>query len=135
MLIVMEVILHTHTFTIHFQSFSIFSVFESFSKSFSMENVVMEHKQCRIEHTKHRLETVDKYKKSLCAYNDKRWIDRNGTEFETYSFGHWRLKGNFLFVLWNYYFSLFSEYRELDEVMLDLAIAGRGESCKFINFR
>ena len=40
-----------------------------------MENVIMEHKQ-------HRLETVDKYKKSLYGYNDKRWIDRNGTEFE-----------------------------------------------------
>ena len=28
-----------------------------------MENVIMEHKQCRIGHTEHRLETVDKYKK------------------------------------------------------------------------
>ena len=64
-----------------------------------MEDVVFEHMQSRIGHTKHRLETIDKYKKSLCAFNDKCWIDRNGTEFETYSFGHWRLKGNFLFVL------------------------------------
>ena len=91
-----------------------------------MEDVVFEHMQSRIGHTKHRFETIDKYKKSLCAYNDKRLKDRNGTEFETYSFGHRKLKGNFLFVLWNYYFSLFSENKELDEVMLDLAIAGGG---------
>ena len=31
--------------------------------------------QSRIGHTKHRLETIDKYKKSHCAYNDKRWIE------------------------------------------------------------
>merc|ERR1712243_119876 len=58
-----------------------------------MENVVMEHMQCRIGHKSHTLMTIDKYKKSLCAYNDKRWIEKNGNEFETYSFGHWRLKG------------------------------------------
>ena len=51
-----------------------------------MRDVVKEHMQCRIGHTKHRLEKVDKYKRSLCAYNDKRWINKNGTEFETYSF-------------------------------------------------
>ena len=62
-----------------------------------MENVVFEHMQSRIGHTKHRLETIDKYKKSLCAFNDKSWIDRNGTEFETYSFGHRQLKGISLF--------------------------------------
>ena len=64
-----------------------------------MEYVVFEHMQSRIGHTNHRLETIDKYKKSLCAFNDRHWIDRNGTEIETYGFGHWRLKGNFLFVL------------------------------------
>ena len=42
-----------------------------------MEDVVMEHMQSRIGHTKNRWETVDKYKKSLCAYNDKHWIDTN----------------------------------------------------------
>ena len=58
-----------------------------------MENVIMEHKQCRIAHTKHRLETIDKSKKSLCGYNDKRWIHKNEEdEFETYSFGHKKLK-------------------------------------------
>ena len=64
-----------------------------------MEDVVFEHMQSRIGHTNHRLETIDKYKKSLCAYNDKRWISKNGTEFETYSFGNKNLKGNFKFVL------------------------------------
>ena len=58
-----------------------------------MEDVVMEYMQCRIGHTRHTLMTIDKYKKSLCAHNDKRWIKKNGNEFETYSFGHWRLKG------------------------------------------
>ena len=71
---------------------------EDFKESL-MEDVVMEHMQCRIGHTKHRLETVDNPKRSLCPYNDKRWINKNGTEFETYSFGHKKLKGNFLFVL------------------------------------
>ena len=46
-------------------------------------------------HTKHRLERVDKPKRSLCAFNDKRWINKNGSELETYSFGHKKLKGNF----------------------------------------
>ena len=64
-----------------------------------LENVVMEHKQCRIEHKSHTLMTVNKYKKSLCPFNDKRWIQKNGDDFETFSFGHWRLKGNFKFVL------------------------------------
>ena len=58
---------------------------------------------------------MDKYKKSLCAYNDKRWVDRNGTEFETYSFGHRKLKGYFYF-FYEIIFSLFSENRELEEL-------------------
>ena len=79
-----------------------------------MEDVLMEHMQCRIGHTHHRLETVDKPKRSLCPYNDKRWISKNGTEFESYSFGHKKLKGNFYLFLWNYII-LFSENRELED--------------------
>ena len=64
-----------------------------------MEEIVMQHIQCQIQQNNHQLETVKKYKKTLCAFNDKKWISKKGSEFETYSFGHWRLKGNFKFVL------------------------------------
>ena len=54
----------------------------------------------RITHKHHLLQTEEKLKKSLSPYNDKRWINKNGEEFETYSFGHWRLKGKYKYNLY-----------------------------------
>ena len=53
-----------------------------------MENEMMKHMMSKIGHTHHRVETMDKLKKSLSPYNDKKLINMNGDEFETYSFGH-----------------------------------------------
>ena len=53
-----------------------------------IEDKIMYHKMVRIAHKHHQLETEEKFKKSLSPYNDKRWIKKNGEEFETYSFGH-----------------------------------------------
>ena len=58
-----------------------------------IDDELMYHSMMRIGHTHHQLETVETLKKSLSPYNDKKWIQKNGDEFETYSFGHWRLAG------------------------------------------
>ena len=60
----------------------------------------MYHSMMRIGHTHQQLETIETLKKSLSPYNDKRWINKNGEEFETYSFGHWRLKGKYKYNLY-----------------------------------
>ena len=62
----------------------------------------MYHSMMRIGHTHHQLETVETLKKSLSPYNDKKWIQKNGDEFETYSFGHWRLAGKYKYNLYIY---------------------------------
>ena len=48
----------------------------------------MYHNMVQIGHTHHQLETQDTLKKSLSPYNDKKWIQKNGDVFTTYSFGH-----------------------------------------------
>ena len=52
------------------------------------ENREFFHKDIKIGHTKHVLETQKFTKKSLSPYNDKKWIQRNGNDFTVYSFGH-----------------------------------------------
>ena len=47
----------------------------------------------KIGHTHHSVETQHTMKRSLNPYNDKKWINKNGDEFETYSFGHRKLEG------------------------------------------
>ena len=59
------------------------------------DDEIMHHEMGRITHKHHVLQTEEKFKKSLSPYNDKRWINKNGEEFETYSFGHWKLKGKY----------------------------------------
>lgn len=45
-------------------------------------------KDVKIGHTNHQLETQHFIKKSLSPYNDKKWIQKNGNNFTSYSFGH-----------------------------------------------
>ena len=53
----------------------------------------MNHKMVNIVHDHHQLETSCTLKKSLSPFNDKKWIDKNETEFTTYSFGHKDIAG------------------------------------------
>ena len=52
----------------------------------------MFHSDVKIEHTKHQLETKKIVKKSLSPYNDKKWIEKDGENFITYSFGNKNIK-------------------------------------------
>ena len=58
-----------------------------------MNNDQMYHKMVNITHDKHTLETSTKLKKSLSPFNDKKWINKDGEEFTTYSFGHKDIPG------------------------------------------
>ena len=58
-----------------------------------MNNEQMYHKMVNIAHDHHQLETSSTLKKSLSPFNDKKWIDKNETEFTTYSFGHKDIAG------------------------------------------
>ena len=53
----------------------------------------MYHKMVNITHNHHVLETSNKLKKSLSQFNDKKWINKNETEFTTYSFGNKDIPG------------------------------------------
>ena len=52
----------------------------------------------RIGHTHHQLESIETLKKSLSPYNDKKWINKNGGEFKTYSFGHKNIPGKYKYI-------------------------------------
>ena len=56
-----------------------------------MNNEQMSHKMVKIGHTHHQLETQDILKKSLSPFNDKKWIQKNGSHFTTHSFGHYKV--------------------------------------------
>ena len=45
----------------------------------------------RIVQEKHKLYTVEMEKKSLSPFSDKKYITRNGNDFTTYSYGHYRI--------------------------------------------
>ena len=65
------------------------------------ENEMMNHWMPKIGHTHHNVETQYKMKRSLNPFNDKKWIHKNGEdEFETYSFGHRKLKGELFYILY-----------------------------------
>ena len=53
-----------------------------------MNDEQMYHRMVKIGHTHHQLETQDTLKKSLSPFNDKKWIQKNGSDFITHSFGH-----------------------------------------------
>ena len=40
----------------------------------------------------HKLYTVEMEKKSLNPFNDKKWVSRDGDDFISYSFGHYKMK-------------------------------------------
>ena len=52
----------------------------------------MKHKQTRIIQEGHKLYTATQNKTSLSPFNDKKWITREGDEFQSYSFGHYKLE-------------------------------------------
>ena len=56
-----------------------------------MNNEQMSHKMVKIGHTHHQLETQVILKKSLSPFNDKKWIQKNGSHFTTHSFGHYKV--------------------------------------------
>ena len=58
-----------------------------------MNNDQMYHKMVNIAHNHHQLETSTTLKKSLSPFNDKKWIDKKGSEFTSYSFGHKDIPG------------------------------------------
>ena len=60
-----------------------------------MNNNPMCHKMVNIVHDHHQLETFDTLKKSLSPFNDKKLINKEGSEFTTYSFGHKDIPGEF----------------------------------------
>ena len=49
------------------------------------------HNMVRIAQEKHKLYTVEMEKKSLSPFSDKKYITRNGDDFTTYSYGHYRI--------------------------------------------
>ena len=57
-------------------------------KTCLMNDEQMYHRMVKIGHTHHQLETQDTLKKSLSPFNDKKWIQKNGSDFITRSFGH-----------------------------------------------
>ena len=52
------------------------------------ENKEFFHKDVKIDHEKHQLVHKHFIKKSLSPYNDKKWIQKTGNDFISYSFGH-----------------------------------------------
>ena len=59
-----------------------------------MNNEQMYHETVNIAHDHHQLETSTTLKKkSFSPFNDKKWIDKKGSEFTLYSFGHKDIPG------------------------------------------
>ena len=45
----------------------------------------------RIQQENHKIFTVKIEKKSLSPFNDKKWITRDGDDFTSYSYGHYKI--------------------------------------------
>ena len=45
----------------------------------------------RIMQENHKLYTVEVEKKSLSPFNDKKWVSREGDNFISYSYGHYKI--------------------------------------------
>ena len=58
-----------------------------------MEDIEMRHPMTRIGHTHHQLQTISSIKKTLSPFNDKKWIEKEGNDFKTHSFGHKDIPG------------------------------------------
>merc|ERR1711954_67490 len=57
-------------------------------KACLMNDEQLYHRMVKILHTHHQLKTQDILKKSLSPFNDKKWIQKKGSDFITRSFGH-----------------------------------------------
>ena len=51
----------------------------------------MRNKMTRIMQENHKLYTVEVEKKSLSPFNDKKWVSREGDNFISYSYGHYKI--------------------------------------------
>ena len=51
----------------------------------------MTNKMTRIMQENHKLYTVEVEKKSLSPFNDKKWVSREGDNFISYSYGHYKI--------------------------------------------
>ena len=57
-----------------------------------LKRLQMSNKMTRIMQENHKLYTVEVEKKSLSPFNDKKWVSRDGDDFISYSFGHYKIK-------------------------------------------
>ena len=60
-----------------------------------MKDEEMYHTSVNIEQTHHILKTKTSLKKTLSPMNDKKYIEKDGEVFTTYSFGHKDIPGEF----------------------------------------
>ena len=51
----------------------------------------MKHTQTRILQKEHKLFTSEVVKASLSPFNDKKWVERDGDKFISYSYGHYKV--------------------------------------------
>ena len=52
----------------------------------------MTHIMTSIQQESHQIFTMEIEKKSLNPFNDKKWITRDGDNFISYSYGHYKIK-------------------------------------------
>ena len=52
----------------------------------------MSNKMTRIMQKHQKLQTVEVEKNSLSQFNDKKWVSRDGDDFISYSYGHYKIK-------------------------------------------
>ena len=55
------------------------------------EKLAMKHTQVRILQKEHELFTSEVVKASLSPFNDKKWVERDGDRFISYSYGHYKV--------------------------------------------
>ena len=58
-----------------------------------MNSVEMYHASVNITQVHHQLQTASTLRKSLSPFFDKKWIEKDGDVFQTYSFGHKDIPG------------------------------------------
>ena len=56
-----------------------------------LKKLQMTNKMTRIIQENHKLYTVEVEKKSLSPFNDKKWVSREGDNFISYSYGHYKI--------------------------------------------
>ena len=61
-------------------------------KNSLLKKLQMSNKMTRIMQENHKLYTVEVEKNSLSPFNDKKWVNRDGDDYISYSFGHYKIK-------------------------------------------